>query len=112
MTSAARRDVSPIGLCIRRVTAKTSDVSIQSRRNRESNTITISPVTRGASSVAVFCVIELRVETTQWWKYLELSTLHICMTNGADLARWICELLRVTTCARRMRCFTRQGGLR
>ena len=89
VTGAARRDVSSICLSSGRVTAKTGDVSIQSRGNREPNATTISPVTSGASSTTVFRVIEPRVETPQWWKRFDLSTLSIRVTDRADLARRI-----------------------
>ena len=89
MTSAARRDVPPIHLRTGRVTAKTSDMSIQSRRNRESNTTTITPVTSGTSCTTVPRVIEPRVETAQRRKRFGLSALSVRMTDRADLARWI-----------------------
>ena len=89
MTRAARRDVFPIRLCARRVTAKTRDVRIQSRRNREPDTTTIAPVTSGASRTIVLRVIEPRIETAQRWKRFDLSTLRVCVTDGADRARRI-----------------------
>ena len=112
MTSAARRDVFSVCLRSRRVTAKTRDVSIQSRRNREPNTTTISTMTRGTSRTTVFRVIERRVETAQRWKRLDLSTLSIRVTDRADLTRLICKLLSVTAGARRMCGFARQRRLR
>jgi len=104
MTRAARR--------VLRVTAKTSDMSIQSRRNREPHTTTIAPVTSRARHTIVLRVIECRVETTQRRKRFYLSTLRIRVTDRADRARWICELLRVTTRARRVSRFARQRRLR
>jgi len=89
MTGAARRDVPSIRLRARRVTAKTSDVSIQARRNRQPDTTTISPVTSGTSRIRMLRVIEPRVETAQRWKRFDLSTLHVCVTDRADLARGI-----------------------
>ena len=112
MTSAARRDVSSICLSVGRVTAKTRDVSIQSRWNREPNTTTISTMTSGTSRTTVFRVIKRRVETTQRWKRFHLSTLSVRVTDRADLTRLICELLSMTACARRMCCFARQRRLR
>ena len=107
MTSAARRDVFPIRLRTRRVTAKTSDVRIHPRRNREPDTATITPVTSRASSTIVLRVIEPRIKTAQRWKRFHLSALRVCVTDRADRARRICELLRVTTRARRMCSFAR-----
>ena len=89
MTSATRRDVSPVDLCIWRVTAKTGDVSIQSRRNRKANATAIAPVTRDARRATVFRVIEPRVEAPQRWKGFDLSILSVRVTDRADLARWI-----------------------
>ena len=89
MTGAARRDVSPIRLRARRVTAKTRDMRIHSRRNREPNTTTIPPVTRGASRTTMLRVIEPCVETAQRWKRFHFSTLRVCMADRADLARRI-----------------------
>lgn len=91
MTSATRRDVSSVCLCIRRVTAKTSDMSVQPRRNRERNATTVSPVTTGTSSTrsSVLRMIEPGVETAQRWKRFDLSALRIRVTDRADLARGI-----------------------
>jgi len=94
------------------MTGKTGDVSIQSRGNREPNTASTSPVTTSTSSATVFRVIEPRVETAQRWKGFDLSALSVCVTDRADLARWIRKLLRVTAGARRMRCFARERRLR
>ena len=112
MTSTARRDVPPIRLSIRSVTTKTGDMSIESRRNREPNATTISPVTRCTRRIAVFRVIELRIETAQRRKRFDLSALGVRVTDRADLARGIHELLCVTTRARCMRSFAGQGRLR
>ena len=112
MTRAARRDVFPIRLRTRRVTAKTSDVRIHSRRNREPDTTTIAPVTSGASRTVVPRVIEPRIKTPQRWKRFHLSALRVCVTDGADRARRVRELLRVTTCTRRVCSFARQRRLR
>jgi len=113
MTSAARRDVASICLCTRCVTAKTGDVSIQSRRNRESNATAISSMTSSAIGRAcVFRVIEPDVETSQRRKCFDPSALRVCMTDSANLTCWICKLLRVTARARRVCCFAGQGRLR
>ena len=112
MTCAARRDVSTIRLRARRVTAKTSDMRILPRGNREPDATTISPVTSSTRRTTVLRVIEPRVETAQRWKRLDLSTLHVRVTDRADRARRICELLRVTAGARRVCSFTRQRRLR
>lgn len=112
MTGAARRDVLSVSLGSGRVTAKTGDVSIQSRGNREPNAATISPVTRGASSAGMFGVIEPRIETAQRGKGFHLPTLSVCVTDRADLARLICELLGVTAGAGCMCSFARQRRLR
>jgi hypothetical protein len=63
MTGAARRDVAPICLRSRRVTAKARDVSILPRGNRQPDTATVSPVTSRTSSVRMLRVIEPRVKT-------------------------------------------------
>jgi len=112
MTRAARRYVSPIRLRARRVTAKTHDMSIQPRRNREPNPTTISPVTGSASRITVLRVIEPRIETAQRWKRFDLSALRVCVTDGADRARRVRELLRVATGAWRVCSFARQRRLR
>jgi len=112
MTGAARRDVASIRLRVRYVTAKTRDVSIQPRRNRQPYTATIPPVTTSTRSIRVFRVIESRVKAAQRRKRLHLSALYIRVTDRADLARWICKLLRVTARARRVCSFAGQGRLR
>ena len=89
MTGAARRDVPSIHLSIRRVTAKTGDVCIQPRRNREPNTTTISPVTSGTSRSTMVGMIEPRIKAAQWWKRFDLPTLSVRVTDRADLARRI-----------------------
>ena len=89
MTRAARRDVSSISLRPRRVTAKTSHMSIKPRRNRQPNPTTISPVTSPASRITVLRVIEPRIETAQRWKRFDLSALRVCVTDSADRARRI-----------------------
>jgi hypothetical protein len=53
-------------------------------------------------SVPVFRVIESGVEAPQRWKRFHLSALRVRMTDRTNLTRWICELLRVTTRARRV----------
>src|SRR5689334_16948979 len=60
----------------------------------------------------VLRVIELHVETAQRRKRFHLSTLHIGMTNRADLTLIVCKLLRVATGARRVTGFARQRRLR
>lgn len=89
MTGAARRDVSPIHLRIRRVTAKTSDMRIQSRGNRQPDTTRIAPVTSSTRCITVLRVIEPCIETPQRWKRFDFSTLRVCVTDRADRARWI-----------------------
>lgn len=95
-----------------RVTCKTSDMSIHSRRNREPNATTITPMTSGTCRTTVLRVIESRVETAQRWKCFDLSTLRVCVTDRADRACWIRELLRVTTRAGRVASFAGQRRLR
>ena len=112
MTRAARRDVAPIHLRARRVTTKTSDVRILPRGNREPDTTTIAPGTSRTSRTTVHRVIEPRIETAQRWKRFHLSALRVCVTDRADRARWICELLRVTTRAGRVCSFAGQRWLR
>lgn len=89
MTRAARRDVAPVCLGTRRVTAKTRDVSIQPRGNREPDATTISPVTSGTTRVTVFRMIEPRIKTAQRRKRFDLSTLSVRVTDRADLARLV-----------------------
>ena len=50
----------------------------------------------------VLPVIEHDVETPQRRKRFDLSALRVCMADRTHLIRTICELLRVTTRARRM----------
>src|ERR1044072_5315681 len=57
-------------------------------------------------------VIESDVEAPQWRKRFHLSALRVCMADRANLTRRICELLRVTTRAWRVRSFARQRRLR
>jgi hypothetical protein len=57
-------------------------------------------------------MIECDVKTSQRRKRLNLSACWISVTDRADLAALVCKLLRVTTGARRMRRFARQGWLR
>ena len=89
MTRAARRDVSPIRLRVRRMTAKTSDMCIQSRGNREPHPTTIAPVASGTRCLTVLRMIEPRIETAQRWKRFDLATLRVCVTDRADRARRI-----------------------
>jgi hypothetical protein len=113
MTRAARRDVASICLCTRCVTAKTGDVGIQSRWNRQPNATAISSMTSSAIDRAcVFRVVEPDVETSQGRKCFDLSALRVCMTDSANLTCWICELLRVTDRARCVCSFAGQGRLR
>jgi hypothetical protein len=60
----------------------------------------------------VFRVIESRVKTKQRWKRFDLAALNVCMTDRADLACRIRELLRMAASARRMCSFARQRRLR
>lgn len=102
VTGAARRDIPSIRLSIWRVAAKTGDVCVRSGGDREPDAATISAVTRRTRSFPMFRVIEPRIETAQCWKRFNLSTLNVRVTDRADHARRICELLRVTACARRV----------
>ena len=86
MTSATRRNVFPIGLRIRRVTGKTGDVCIQSRRNREPDAAAVSSMTSRTRRSGVFRVIESSAEAAQWWKGFDLAALNIRVTDSADLA--------------------------
>jgi hypothetical protein len=112
MTGAARRDVAPVRLCARRVTAKTRDMRIQPRRNREPNAATISSMTTRTRSTTMFRVIKPRIKAAQRRKRFDLSTLTIGVTDRADLARWIRKLLGVATSARRVCSFARKCRLR
>lgn len=102
MTSTARRNVFPICLCARRVTAKTRDMRIQSRRNRKPNTAAIFSMATPTRRTTMFRVIKPRIKAAQSRKRFDLSTLCIGVTDRADPARRICKLLRVTASARRM----------
>jgi hypothetical protein len=112
MTGAARRDVASICLRAWRVTAKTRDVSTQSRWYRQSNTTKGSPVTSATSSARVFRVIEPRVKAAQRGKRLHFSALSVRVTDRTDLAGGICKLLCVTAGARSMCSLTGQRWLR
>jgi hypothetical protein len=61
----------------------------------------------GGTSGTVFRMIEPDVESAQRWKSFNLSALNIRVTDRADLACRICELLRMTAGARCMCGFTR-----
>ena len=63
-------------------------------------------------SARMFRVIEYDVEAPERRKRFHLSTLRVCMADRTHLTRLICELLLVTTRARRMRSFARQRWLR
>ena len=69
-------------------------------------------MTSVTSRTTVLRVIEARIETAQPWKRFDLSALRVCVTDGADRARRVRELLRVTTGAWRVRSFARQRRLR
>ena len=102
MARAARRDVSSVCDGAWRVTAKTRDMSIEPRWNREPNAGTISSMASDTGRTRMLRVLEPRIKTAQRWKRFDLSALHIRVTNRANLARRICELWRVATGARRM----------
>lgn len=87
MAGAARCEVAPVRLSVRRVTTKTGDVRIQSRGNRESNSAAVSSMTSGTRSAGMFCVIESSAETAQRWKGFDFPALNIGVTDRADLAR-------------------------
>jgi hypothetical protein len=112
MTGAARRDVPAVCLRVRRVTSETGDVRVHSCGNRERDAAAVGPVTSVASGASVFRVVESRVEAAQRRKGFDLSTLNVRVTDRADLARRICELLLVTTGARRVCGFAGQRRLR
>ena len=69
-------------------------------------------MTSYTSGGSVLRMIEPRVETAQRWKRFDLSALRVCVTDGADRARRVRELLRVTTGARRVCSFAGQRRLR
>ena len=114
MTRATRSDALSIHLCVRRVAAKARHMRIHSRRNGQPSAAAISSMARRTTSASrgVRCVIEGDVETPQRWKSLDLSTLCIGVTDRANLTALVCKLLLVTTGARRMCRFARQGWLR
>ena len=110
MTRAARSDVAAVDLRRRRVTTETCDVRVCSRRNRQANAVTVSSMATVASRAegGVSRMIEFDVEAPQRWKRFHLSALRIRVTDRADLARLIRELLRVTSAARSVRVLARQ----
>jgi len=112
VTRGARRYVATIRLRVRSVTAKTRRVRVQSRRNRQRDAATAASMTRRTFGAGMFRMIEPDVEAPQRWKRFHLSTLRIRVADGTDLARSIRELLLMTTSARRVRVFARQGRLR
>lgn len=69
-------------------------------------------MTSYTSGPGVFRVIEPDVETAQRRKRFDFSALHVRVTDRADRALRICELLRVTAGARRVVRFARQRRLR
>ena len=69
-------------------------------------------MTSAATCGRVFRMIESHIETSQRWKRFDLSALHIRVTDSADRARRIRELLCVTAGARRVVRLARQRRLR
>ena len=84
MAGAARCDVASVCLCVRRMTAKTRDVRIQSRWNRERNATAIFSMTGYTTGRSVLRMIEPDIETAQRWKSFELSALNVRVTDSAD----------------------------
>ena len=84
MAGAARRDVLSVRLCVSRMTAKTRDVGIQTRWNREPDTAAITTMASGTSSASVLGMIELGVETAQRRKSFDLPVLNVRVTDRAN----------------------------
>lgn len=86
------------------MTLVTGLVSLQSRRNRESNAAPFRLMTDTAFHTPVARVIELHVKRFQRGKRLHrrVTQSRVRMTDRADRAAGIGELLSVATCARRV----------
>ena len=112
VTRRARRNVAPVRLRVRGVTAKTRRVRVQPSRNRQRDTATAASMTGHTSRAGMFRMIEPDVETLQRRKRFHLSTLSVRVADGTDLARLVRELLLMTTRARRVRVLAGQRGLR
>ena len=67
------------------MTAKTRNVRIQPRRNREPNATAVTTMASSTSSARVLRVIEPCVEAAQWGEGFDLSALNVRVTNRADL---------------------------
>ena len=107
MAGTARRDVASVCLRIRSVTAKTRDVRIQPRWDRETHATAVSTMASNTRGVSMLRMIESRIKTAQRWKSFDLAALDVCMTDRANRAGRICELLCMTARARRMVRFAR-----
>lgn len=113
MTRAARRDVaSARRLRTRSVTAKTRHMRIHARRDRKRNTAATASMATATVRTRMLRMIEQDIKTPQRRKRFHLSTLRVGMADRTDLTSRICELLLVTTRARRMIVLARQRRLR
>src|SRR6478672_3015097 len=95
------------------MTTETSVVRASPAGNRKGNATiewlmaTVAP----RAAVDVQRMVEARAKTSQGRKRLHSSRLNIRMTDSADWTRTFREQLRVTTAARRVLIFSRQGWL-
>ena len=106
VAGAARRDVAIVRLSARRMARETGLVRAQSRRYGKGRAAPFGLVTGGASDASVPRVIELHIESLQRRErlHLWLARFDVRMTDRADRAAGIGELLRVTARARRVPC--------
>src|SRR5512140_1355899 len=99
MTGATRRDIAASGLGFGRVTAIAGRVCVKSRRDRKRHAAARGTMAGGATDTSHFEVqrmIELHPKTLQSRKRFQRAGLYIGMTDGADRAAGIRELLCVT----------------
>lgn len=116
VTGAARRDIAPVrGLRARAVTLITGIVRAQARRDRERHAASGGFVTGGAAlphSPSVLRVIELRVKASERRKGFNCARLFVRMTDVADVAVRVIELLRMASGAGRVARKTRLRSVR
>ena len=104
-----------VGLRARRMTLVTNDVRVRSRRDRESHAAARRLVTRRATDTRrseVASVIELDSKTLQRRKRFQRPLLNVGVTDGADRAARIRELLGVTSGAGQVAALPRPRRLR
>ena len=101
------------------MTPEASDMRIESRRNRHSDSAATRPMTSRATNAAhayVARMIEFHVEAAETRKCFQSPGLRIAMANRADCIRRVGKLLYVTAGARQVirasgNCGTRRIGV-